>query len=196
MPPRARSAQQRRRASVALGLVVVLVGCAKAAGQEPLATVGRPPQETPTGTQNADGYIPAGQSISPFDDADPAIAKLDPKLREAMQQAARAADTDGVDFRVNSGWRSAKYQQELLERAISTYGNLATARRYVSTPEKSAHVQGNAVDIGPTAADSWLSQHAGEYGLCQTYANEIWHYELSTTPGGSCPAMIADASAG
>jgi D-alanyl-D-alanine carboxypeptidase len=79
---------------------------------------------------------------------------------------------------------------------ISTYGSEAAARRYVSTPEKSAHVKGKAVDIGPVQADTWLAQHGPEYGLCQTYANEMWHFELSTTPGGRCPAMIADASAG
>ncbi len=89
-----------------------------------------------------------------------------------------------------------RYQQELLDRAISTYGSQQAARRYVSTPEKSAHVKGEAVDIGPTAADNWLARHGSEYGLCQTYANESWHFELSTTPGGICPQMIADASAG
>ena len=52
------------------------------------------------------------------------------------------------------------------------------------------------VDIGPTAAALWLRQHGNRYGLCQIYANEMWHYELATEPGGICPRPIADASAG
>ena len=50
--------------------------------------------------------------------------------------------------------------------------------------------------IGGPAADSWLSRHGNKFGLCQTYANERWHFELSIKPGSACPPMIADASAG
>ena len=28
----------------------------------------------------------------------------------------------------------------------------------------------------PTDADDWLIQHGSDYGLCQTYANEMWHF--------------------
>ena len=76
-----------------------------------------------------------------------------------------------------------------------SYGSDEEARKYVATPDTSAHVTGDAVDIGPTDADSWLSQHGASYGLCQTFANEMWHFELSTTPGGTCPEMYADGSA-
>jgi D-alanyl-D-alanine carboxypeptidase len=64
----------------------------------------------------------------------------------------------------------------------------------VNTPELSAHVTGDAVDIGPTDADSWLSQHGADYGLCQIYANEMWHFELATEPGGTCPAQLPDSA--
>ena len=84
----------------------------------------------------------------------------------------------------------------LLDAAIAQYGSEAEARRWVNTPEKSAHVTGKAVDIGPTAAALWLHQHGDRYGLCQTYANEMWHYELATEPGGICPRPISDASMG
>jgi D-alanyl-D-alanine carboxypeptidase len=55
-------------------------------------------------------------------------------------------------------------------------------------------VTGDAVDIGPTDADSWLQQHGDRYGLCQTYANEMWHFELATEPGGTCPPGKEDAA--
>jgi D-alanyl-D-alanine carboxypeptidase len=45
-------------------------------------------------------------------------------------------------------------------------------------------------------ADYWLIQHGAEYGLCQVYANEIWHFELLTDSGGTCPPLMKDSSAG
>jgi hypothetical protein len=55
-------------------------------------------------------------------------------------------------------------------------------------------VTGDAVDLGPTQADDWVIRHGADYGLCQTYANELWHFELATEPGGSCPAPRPDAA--
>lgn len=147
------------------------------------------------GSDDESGYIATGASVSVFADH-PAVTRLDPALRTAVRRAAVAARGDGITLRLNSGWRSAAYQQRLLDEAIARYGNERLAREYVNTPERSTHVQGRAVDIGPTDADSWLSQHGADYGLCQTYANEIWHFELATERGGSCPAQRGDASAG
>jgi zinc D-Ala-D-Ala carboxypeptidase len=54
-------------------------------------------------------------------------------------------------------------------------------------------VSGDAVDIGPSDATAWLSEHGAEYGLCQIYGNERWHYELrSEAVDQGCPAMYAD----
>jgi len=161
-----------------------------------------PPQQSSTDEADADanartaanGYF--SEPISPFDDDAPAIARLDPDLRAAVQQAATDADADGVELVINSGWRSASYQQSLLDDAIVTYGSLEEARKWVSTPELSPHVTGHAVDVGYTDADSWLSQHGNNYGLCQIYANEMWHFELATEPGGTCPEQLTDATAG
>jgi zinc D-Ala-D-Ala carboxypeptidase len=144
----------------------------------------------------ADGYIADGEGLSPFATGYPAVGNLAPELLAAVQHASTDAARDGVDLIITSGWRSVRYQQSLLDAAIAQYGTVAEARRWVNTPEKSTHVTGKAVDIGPTAADLWLRQHGNRYGLCQIYANEMWHYELATEPGGICPRPIADASAG
>ncbi|WP_239513892.1 M15 family metallopeptidase [Streptosporangium sp. 'caverna'] len=143
-----------------------------------------------------DGFVPDGGHLSPHDTELPAIANLDPKLLHAVQEAADDAADDGVDLFLTTGWRSKAYQQRLLDEAVVKYGSEREARRYVGTPEQSHHVTGKAVDIGPTDADSWLSQHGTDYGLCQTYGNEMWHFELATTPGGVCPEMLPDASDG
>jgi hypothetical protein len=56
-------------------------------------------------------------------------------------------------------------------------------------------VSGDAVDIGHADATAWLSAHGAEYGLCQIYANEPWHYELRPEAvDHGCPSMYADAA--
>ena len=100
-----------------------------------------------------------------------------------------------MKFVVNSGWRSEAYQQELLREAVAKYGSEEEASRWVAPPSRSEHVSGHAIDIGPTDAASWLSQHGAQYGLCQIYGNEPWHYELRPDAAQQgCPAMYADAA--
>jgi hypothetical protein len=139
----------------------------------------------------ADGAVPDGTTV--FDDEVPGVAKLDPDLLGALRRAATAAASDGVEFVVDSGWRSPAYQEQLLRQAVSEYGSVAEAARWVATPNTSAHVSGDAVDIGPSGAAAWLSEHGAEYGLCQIYGNEPWHYELRPEASDTgCPAMYAD----
>jgi LAS superfamily LD-carboxypeptidase LdcB len=118
---------------------------------------------------------------------------LDPALAAAVRRAAADAARDGIELRITSGRRSRAYQQQLLDEAVDRYGG-TEARRRVATPDRSKHVTGDAVDVGPTDAAYWLAEHGPAYGLCQVYANEIWHYELLTTPGGTCPPMRPDSS--
>ena len=54
-------------------------------------------------------------------------------------------------------------------------------------------MSGDAVDIGPFEATTWLSEHGARYGLCQIYRNESWHFELRPDAVDSgCPRMYAD----
>jgi zinc D-Ala-D-Ala carboxypeptidase len=141
----------------------------------------------------ADGAVPDGTTV--FDDEVPGLAKLDPALLGAVRQAATDAANDGVKFYVDSGWRSPQYQEHLLQEAISKYGSEEAAARWVATPNTSAHVSGDAVDIGHSDATAWLSEHGARYGLCQIYSNEPWHYELRPQAiDQGCPAMYADAA--
>jgi D-alanyl-D-alanine carboxypeptidase len=141
-----------------------------------------------------DGQISEGTIVTLADDV-PAIARLDPALRDAMRRAETDAAAEGLSFEVTSGWRSAEYQQWLLDDAIEHYGSEDLARQFVATPDRSSHVTGDAVDIVPIDAQFWLIEHGSQYGICQTYANERWHFELATEPGGVCPEMKADAAA-
>ena len=139
----------------------------------------------------ADGVVPDGVTV--FDDEFPAVANLDPALLGALRQAATDAADDGVELFVDSGWRSPEYQEQLLREAVSQYGSEEEAARWVASADTSAHVSGDAVDIGHADATAWLSGHGAEYGLCQTYSNEPWHYELRPEAiDHGCPPLYAD----
>jgi len=138
-----------------------------------------------------DGAVPDGATV--FDDEYPGVANLDRDLLQALREAATDAARDGVEFYVNSGWRSPVYQNRLLREAVSTYGSDEEAARWVATADTSAHVSGNAVDIGAFDATAWLSEHGAAYGLCQIYRNEPWHYERRPQAiDRGCPPMYAD----
>jgi zinc D-Ala-D-Ala carboxypeptidase len=139
----------------------------------------------------ADGAVPDGTTV--FDDEVPGVANLDPDLLAALRQATTDAADDGVEFFVNSGWRSPEYQEQLLHEAVSEYGSEEEAARWVATAETSPHVSGDAIDIASSDAAAWLSEHGADYGLCQIWANEPWHYELRPEAiDHGCPAMYAD----
>jgi len=189
-----------RRSTALIGLAIVaavtscgLFACSAVTSSGGLDTP--PPSGTPRGKSgggsslpgSADGKLPSGTSA--FDTDLPGIANLDPKLRTAIQKAELEMKADGIPMQVTTGWRSKKYQIELMNKAIKQYGSREKARKYVADPDESHHVTGHAVDIGPTDADDWLIRKGNKFGLCQTYSNEIWHFELATTPGGDCPPM-------
>ncbi|MGV0993219.1 MAG: M15 family metallopeptidase [Mycobacterium sp.] len=143
----------------------------------------------PIGTAQADVV-----ALSPYDVANPAVGLLNPPLLSAVQQAATAAAADGVTMTITSGWRSPEFQQQLLDDAVATYGSVAAALAYVQIPQRSHHVLGAAVDIGGPAADQWLMANGARFGLCQIYANEVWHFELATDAAGNCPALLPNAT--
>lgn len=155
-----------------------------------------PPIDIPRGEHRgalgeADGVVPDGTTV--FDDEIPGVANLDPALLAALRQAATDAADNGVEFYVTSGWRSPEYQNQLLREAISTYGSEEEAAQWVATADTSPHVSGDAIDIGPFDAMAWLSEHGADYGLCQIYSNESWHYELRPEAiDHGCPPMYAD----
>jgi zinc D-Ala-D-Ala carboxypeptidase len=140
-----------------------------------------------------DGVLPDG--VTAFDERFPGVANLDGDLRQALRDATNDAAHDGVELDINSGWRSVEYQELLLREAIARYGSEEEAARWVAAPNESAHVSGDAVDVGPVAAMAWLSRHGARYGLCQIYRNEPWHYELRVAAvDRGCPAMYSDSA--
>ncbi|GGI44276.1 hypothetical protein BCL57_000381 [Agromyces flavus] len=152
----------------------------------------------PSREENRPGLDETGRiadGVTVFDDEEPAVANLDPELRQALRQAAAHAAGAGVEFVINSGWRSAEYQDQLFQEAVSEYGSREAAARWVATAATSPHVSGDAVDIGQEDATAWLFEHGAQFGLCQIYDNEPWHYELRPEAiEHGCPATYADPS--
>ena len=141
----------------------------------------------------ADGALPDGVTV--FDDEFAGVANLDPNLLHVLREAATDAADNGIELYVNSGWRSPEYQNQLLREAVTEFGSEDEAARWVATADTSAHVSGNAVDVGSFDATAWLSERGAEYGLCQIYANESWHYELRPEAiDRGCPPMYADST--
>ncbi|MEI2775906.1 MAG: M15 family metallopeptidase [Tetrasphaera sp.] len=113
----------------------------------------------------------------------------------AITRARSAASPNGITIDIVSGKRTAATQQQLFDKAVIKYGSPQEASRWVLSPDKSAHVTGEAVDIGPYAAAQWLEQNGVKFGLCRRYQNEYWHFELlAPAKGQACPALEPDAS--
>ncbi|MDN4597042.1 M15 family metallopeptidase [Leifsonia virtsii] len=191
-------------AALSLLLAATLAGCSTAESRalaQPAGAPGRVPATSgdhrgaaaDAGLTDDDGYIPEGSSL-PLDSDKPAVTRLSPNLLSALRhaQAAMKQDGDGTDITIADGWRSERYQEHLFAEAVRQYGSEDEAEKWVKRGADSAHVRGDAVDIADAGAMDFLNRFGDEWGLCQVYANEAWHFELRTTPGGGCPAQSPD----
>jgi hypothetical protein len=199
----ARTTTRRSPAICLAGLLVVLAAAAvvghrsaapgRSASDAPAAAAppGVLPRAEGAAVGEADGVLPGGTTVS--DDRLPGVAGLDPALLRALRRAAADAADAGVALHVTSGWRSREYQEQLLREAVAEYGSEEEAARWVATADTSAHVSGDAVDVGPADAMAWLSGHGADHGLCRVYGNEPWHYELRPEAvEHGCPRVYAD----
>lgn len=127
--------------------------------------------------------------------AEPAASPgLSPGLAAAYSAAQREAAAQGVPLWITSGARTWAQQESLWRDGLAKYGTPSEARRWVLPPAESTHVTGDAVDVGPWEGAAWLRANGNRWGLCRTFDNEWWHFELATAPGGLCPATVPDAS--
>jgi zinc D-Ala-D-Ala carboxypeptidase len=209
-PARPTTRRVRIRRLRAAGLLIVILAVAGALGYQSAASssstassAAAPPIDVRHGAPGrlrgehrgalgeAGGAVPDGTTV--FDDGIPGVVNLDPDLLRALRHAATDAAHDGVEFHVYSGWRSPEYQERLRQEAVAEHGSEAEAARWVATADTSSHVSGDAVDIGPSDATDWLSDHGAAYGLCQIYGNEPWHYELRPEAiARGCPPVYPD----
>ena len=131
---------------------------------------------------------------------------LQTEAANAFLSMQAAAARDGVDVRMQSGYRSVSYQKKLYDNKTQYYRNKglseAAAREkaaaIVNPPGCSEHNCGLAADLNSpehtgldegfekTAAFRWLCEHAGDYGFILRYPKdaedkteiiyEPWHW--------------------
>ena len=180
-----RRARKRRRAVVLLVASLVV-----------MVPIGLQIDRATAGSITAGNSTAGQQGTAPMiNDGDPAQpppepGAIDPSLSRAFGKARTAAQAAGRDLQVTSGFRGVATQQRLYDQAVVKYGTTQRARRWVLPPAESAHVNGQAIDVGPRAAAAWLEKHGVRYGLCRRYVNEWWHFErLAPAIGQQCPAL-------
>jgi zinc D-Ala-D-Ala carboxypeptidase len=173
----------------------LVIGAAATASQ--MTAPGGAPDALTIGSAGVDtwsGWLPDGRTFSPFDTVSQPVTRLDPLLLKAIQDATRAAAAQGVNITLTSGWRSRGFQQRLFADAVRQYGSVDVAQQFVATPDDSKHVLGQAVDVAGTGVSDWLIRNGAQFGLCQIYANENWHFELAVDDDGRCPPLRANAA--
>jgi hypothetical protein len=86
-----------------------------------------------------------------------------------------AADKDGIELRVTSGFRTMQEQQTLFNQ------NQGSNSILVSKPGYSTHQTGIAVDFSiydkQGRVYEWLVKNAYRFGFIRTISNERWHWE-------------------
>jgi hypothetical protein len=106
------------------------------------------------------------------------LAGLTEGTRRALIEARTVAFWRyGELIGVTSGKRNEVAQQRMFDAAITRYGSVSAAQRWVLPPHRSAHVRGTAMDLRPYGGARWLDKHGERFGLYRTFDNEWWHFE-------------------
>lgn len=110
----------------------------------------------------------------------------------------RAAEEDGIQLEVDSGYRSERYQKRIFRRMLAEGRSFDDIVRFVAPPGYSQHMLGTAVDFFPsdwrfadTAAYAWLRENARRFGFEETYSpdrpakfpREAWHWNFTGQKG-------------
>jgi Transglycosylase SLT domain/D-alanyl-D-alanine carboxypeptidase len=97
-----------------------------------------------------------------------------PDVAAAFDRMATAAQADGVDLMVVSGFRSDAEQAELFAAHPDP--------TWVAPPGHSLHRCATELDLGPESAYGWLAGNASRFGFVQRYSWEAWHYGFDAGP--------------
>ncbi|MHB1058878.1 MAG: M15 family metallopeptidase [Rhodanobacter sp.] len=128
--------------------------------------------------------------------------QLAPDAARALAAMEAAAAHDGVAIAAVSGYRSFRYQRQLLQAKLHRGIGIDSALRANTAPGFSEHHTGCAVDLATrdsapadaafagTKAYRWLTRHAAGYGFHLSYAAgnphgiefEPWHWRFTAMP--------------
>ncbi|HLW75210.1 MAG TPA: M15 family metallopeptidase [Gammaproteobacteria bacterium] len=122
--------------------------------------------------------------------------RLHPRAAEAWQSMRAAAEQDGIQLLVVSGFRGVDYQRSLIQRKLDRGMKIADVLRINAAPGYSEHHTGRALDLTApdcppleqgfesTSAFAWLMKHAGKHAFRLSYPRnnphgityEPWHW--------------------
>ncbi|HET6997543.1 MAG TPA: transglycosylase SLT domain-containing protein [Solirubrobacterales bacterium] len=97
-----------------------------------------------------------------------------PDVAAAFDRMATAAQGDGIDLLVVSGFRSDAEQAELFAAHPDP--------QWVAPPGQSLHRCATELDLGSDSAYGWLAANASRFGFVQRYSWEAWHYGFNAGP--------------
>lgn len=118
------------------------------------------------------------------------LATAQPNLVALLAKARE----DGIDLKVESGYRSVNYQKRIFKRMFEKGRTFDDIVRYVAPPGYSQHMIGTSVDFFPsnwsfadTPQYTWLQEHAKQFDFEETYSQynrlempwEAWHWNYA-----------------
>ena len=124
-----------------------------------------------------DGATPETSTPNPHIAGNGMPIILNPSTMKAWERAVAAAAKDGVNLpmSVTSSYRSAKQQQELIDRAAAGDPNVMTPAPVGLSP----HGQGWAVDINfYSKANEWMRENGSKYGFKWQGEKDPVHFDF------------------
>jgi D-alanyl-D-alanine carboxypeptidase len=143
---------------------------------------------------------PAYAETQELEDVEPNIVgrmqRLAPSTARAWREMKAAALADGVELLIVSGFRSVRYQVELIRNKLARGQDIRSILEVNAAPGFSEHHTGRAVDIATpgsrpltvefetSPAFAWLGANAGRFGFAMPYGRgnvhgfsyEPWHW--------------------
>jgi zinc D-Ala-D-Ala carboxypeptidase len=129
---------------------------------------------------------------------------LDYEAAAAYREMVAAAQVDGIELILISGFRTVEQQEQLFQRQIQRQGSEIAAAQLSAPPGFSEHHTGLAIDVGDrnqqdtdlkfafeqTQAYAWLKNNAQRYGFEQSFPEnnsqgvsfEPWHWRYADSP--------------
>ena len=138
-------------------------------------------------------FVPKDLVSVPIEYASSDDIQCNKEALSAFQRMSDAAQKEGLQLVINSGYRSYQDQVEIQELYRNTYGD-SYVEKYVAKPGYSEHQTGLAFDIGSRSVNVfanskeyvWMQENAHLYGFIYRFQkkyesitgfrSEAWHY--------------------
>lgn len=117
--------------------------------------------------------------------------------RDAFVEMAQTAKVDSIDLIIKSGYRSRRYQSEIIARRLAEGYSFQEIIKYVAPPGYSEHETGQAIDLnasdtvfGNSQIYNWLKKNAHKFGFVESLPKdstslmpwEPWHWRYQSSP--------------